>query len=77
MHRQAIIGCTLLLAFLHYAWPEEKAKSIEEIELRTASAKASKLVQHSQVAWYKKQRGIDSAHGSKRRDRRREIKVPD
>ncbi len=55
MHRQAIIGCTLLLALIHYAWPEENAKPVAEAELRVASAKAIKLVQHSQAVWYKKQ----------------------
>lgn len=34
---------------------EEKAKSVEETELRAASAKALKLIQKSQVVWYKKE----------------------
>jgi ankyrin repeat protein len=34
---------------------QEKATPAEEAELRAASTKAIKLVQHSQVVWYKKQ----------------------
>lgn len=35
--------------------PATEVKLVEEAGLRTASAKALKLVQHSQVVWYKKQ----------------------
>ncbi|MEK6325325.1 MAG: ankyrin repeat domain-containing protein [Acidobacteriota bacterium] len=35
--------------------PATKVKLVEEAGLRAASAKAIKLVQHSQVVWYKKQ----------------------
>src|SRR5438105_15842086 len=45
----------LLLALVHYTWTEEKATPIAEAELRAASAKAIRLVQHSQVAWSKKE----------------------
>jgi ankyrin repeat protein len=34
---------------------DEKLKPVEEAKLRAASAKAIKIVQHSQVVWYKKQ----------------------
>ncbi|MFY9611013.1 MAG: ankyrin repeat domain-containing protein [Blastocatellia bacterium] len=35
--------------------PATKVKLVEEVGLRAASAKALKLIQHSQVVWYKKQ----------------------
>src|SRR5262245_59358799 len=59
MHYRSIkymlLLCVSLLAVVQYAWTEEKAKLVEAVDLREASAKAIKLIQHSQVVWYKKQ----------------------
>src|SRR5262245_10708564 len=59
MHYRSIkymlLLCVSLLAVVQYAWTEEKARLVEEAELRDASTKAIKLIQHSQVVWYKKQ----------------------
>jgi ankyrin repeat protein len=35
--------------------PNQAARAVGEIELRTASAKAIKLIQHSQVIWYQRE----------------------
>ena len=55
MYRRIIIGCMLLAGLVQYARTEEKARPVDQAELRAASAKAIKLIQHSQVVWYKKQ----------------------
>ncbi len=59
MSRQAIkftlLLCVLLFTFAPHGFTKEQSKPVEEAELRAASAKALKLIQHSQVAWYKKQ----------------------
>ncbi len=59
MSRQAIKFTLLisisLLILVPYVSTKEQLKPVEEAELRTASAKALKLIQHSQVVWYKKQ----------------------
>src|SRR5215472_15903310 len=59
MRRQVMKGllllCVPLFAVVQPAWTEERAKLVEEADLREASTKAIKLIQHSQGVWYKKQ----------------------
>ena len=47
--------CVLFFAVVQHARTGERAKLVEEADLREASSKAIKLIQHSQVVWYKKQ----------------------
>jgi ankyrin repeat protein/alpha/beta superfamily hydrolase len=53
--RYVLVLCVLSFAFVQHVWPAEQVKPVAEAELRTASAKAIKLIQHSQVVWYQKQ----------------------
>ncbi len=66
MCRQAIkhfsLVCVALFVVVRYAWTEERAGLVEEMELREASNKAIKLIQHSQVVWYKKQTCVSCHH---------------
>ncbi|HEV2667053.1 MAG TPA: ankyrin repeat domain-containing protein [Blastocatellia bacterium] len=59
MCRQSIkylsLFCVLFFAVVQHARTGERAKLVEEADLREASSKAIKLIQHSQVVWYKKQ----------------------
>jgi ankyrin repeat protein len=59
MSRQVIkcslLLCIALLVFAPYASTQEPTKLVTETELRAASAKAIKRIQHSQAVWYKKQ----------------------
>ncbi len=55
MYRRIILGCVLLLALVQLARTDEKAQPADQAELRAASAKAIKLIQHSQAVWYQKQ----------------------
>lgn len=55
MYRRIIFGCALLLALVQQTWTAEKPQLAAESELRAASAKAIKLIQHSQVVWAQKE----------------------